>query len=61
MVALVAAVVALLLLGVQAGAGGRVVSAFSVRCMRSWQPFWCGVPGSMHAGEMPGRTHHADN
>ena len=27
--------------------GGRVVSFFSVRCMRSWRPFRCGWPGLM--------------
>ena len=32
-------------------AGGRVVSAFSVRCMRSWRPFCCGLPGLDELGQ----------
>jgi hypothetical protein len=41
-------------------AGGRGVSALSVRCLRSWRPFGGGCPGSMTAGRMPSRTHHAE-
>jgi hypothetical protein len=41
--------------------GGRVVSAFRVRGIRAWRPFWCGLPGSMHSGRRPRRTHHADH
>ena len=41
--------------------GGRVVSAFRVRGIRSWRPFCGGLPGSMNSGKMPRRTHHADN
>jgi len=29
--------------------GGRVVSFFKVRCMRSWRPFCCGLPGWMRS------------
>jgi hypothetical protein len=42
-------------------AGGRVVSALSVRGIRSWRPFGWGVPGAMHAGRRPRRTHHAES
>src|SRR5437764_7648890 len=42
-------------------AAGRVVSAFSVRCIRSWRPFCAGRPGSISSGRMPRRTHHADS
>ena len=44
-----------------AAAGGRVASALSVRCMRSWRPFCCGLPGSISCGMTPSRTHHADS
>jgi len=42
-------------------AGGRVVSALSVRCIRSWRPFGWGLPGSMHSGRRPRRTHQAES
>lgn len=38
--------------------GGRAVSRFSVRCMRSCAPFCCGLPGWMRSCEMPSRIHH---
>ena len=38
-----------------------MVSAFKVRCMRSWRPFCCGLPGSISSGVTPSFTHHADN
>ena len=60
MVELCAEVGELLLLGAQGGTG-RVVSAFRVRCRRSWRPFWCGLPGSMHSGRRPRRTHQAES
>jgi hypothetical protein len=40
-------------------AGGRVGSACSVRGLRAWRPFCWGVPGAMHAGKIPRRTHQA--
>ena len=33
--------------------GGRVVSFLRVRCMRSWRPFCCGLPGLMRSMAMP--------
>ena len=44
----------------EGAAGGRVVSAVRVRGRRSWWPCCWGLPGSMHAGRMPRRTHQAD-
>jgi hypothetical protein len=41
-------------------AGGRVVAAFSGRGRRAWRPFCWGVPGAMHAGKSPRRTHQAE-
>jgi hypothetical protein len=35
-------------------AGGRVVSALSVRCRHSWRPFCWGLPGSITRGGYPG-------
>src|SRR6184192_4040140 len=40
-----------------AGAGGRAVSAFSVRCMRSWAPFCSGWLGAMRCWAIPSRIH----
>jgi hypothetical protein len=51
----------LALLSTRVRVGERVVSAFSVRCMRSWRPFCCGLPGSMHLGRMPRRLHQAES
>jgi hypothetical protein len=48
-------------LGAPGGGRGRVVSALSVRCLRAWRPFCWGVPGSMHSGRRPRRTHHAES
>ncbi len=44
----------------QLTAGGRVASAFKVRCIRSWRPFCCGLPGSISSGMMPSRTNQAE-
>src|SRR4029077_7317994 len=41
--------------------GGRVASFFSVRCMRSWQPFCCGWPGLMRSMAMPSRSNHTES
>jgi hypothetical protein len=41
-------------------ARGRVGSAVSVRCRRSWRPCCWGVPGSMHAGKSPRRIPQAE-
>jgi hypothetical protein len=49
------------LLSARLPAAGRVVSAFSVRCIRSCRPFCSGWPGSISSGRMPHRTHHADS
>ena len=38
-------------------AAGRVVSCLSVRCMRSWRPFCCGLPGLVRSIAMPSRSH----
>lgn len=38
-----------------------MVSALRVRCMRSWRPFCCGLPGSMSSGITPRRTHQAES
>ncbi len=37
----------------RSASGGRVVSAFSVRCIRSCCPFWSGPPGWMRWWAMP--------
>jgi hypothetical protein len=37
--------------------GGRVVSVFKVRCMRSWRPFCVGLPGLMRSMAMPSLSH----
>src|SRR5580704_13516629 len=39
---------------------GLVVSSFKVRCMRSWRPFCCGLPGLMRSISMPSLSHHTD-
>src|SRR4029450_11099761 len=36
---------------------GFVVSALSVRCIRSWRPFSCGLDGVMRSGRMPSLIH----
>lgn len=36
----------------QLAAGGRVASAFKVRCILSCLPFCCGLPGSISSGIM---------
>ena len=41
--------------------GGLVASFFSVRCMRSWRPFCCGLPGLMRSIAIPKRNHHTDS
>lgn len=41
--------------------GGLVVSVFKVRCMRSWRPFWVGLPGLMRSIEMPRRNHQTES
>jgi hypothetical protein len=41
--------------------GGRVVSAFMVRCIRSCAPFCSGCPGTMRSMLMPSRIHHNDS
>ena len=38
-------------------AGGLAASRFKVRCMRSWRPFCCGLPGLMRLMAMPRRSH----
>jgi hypothetical protein len=38
----------------------RVVSFFSVRCMRSWRPFCCGLPGWMRSMPIPSLSHHTE-
>ena len=44
-----------------AGREGVMVSAFSGRCLRSWRPCCGGLPGAMHAGRIPRRTHKAES
>ena len=41
-------------------AGGRVASAFSVRCIRCAVRSVLGATGSMSSGRMPRRIHHTD-
>src|SRR5450755_1884972 len=36
---------------------GLVASFFRVRCMRSWRPFCCGLPGLMRSMPIPRRSH----
>ena len=40
---------------------GRVVSALSVRCMRSWRPFCCGLPGLMRSIMIPSLSQKTDS
>src|ERR1044072_4079283 len=42
-------------------AGGHVVFAFNVRCIRSCCPFCCGLPGSINSGRMPNLIHQTDS
>src|ERR1700681_3906406 len=42
-------------------AGGLVASFFKVRCMRSWRPFCCGLPGLMRSMPIPRRSHHTES
>ena len=44
----------------QLAAGGRVASAFKVRCILSCLPFCCGLPGSISSGIMPRRINQAE-
>ena len=32
---------------------------FGTRCLRSWRPFYCGLPGSIRSGPIPSFRHHA--
>src|ERR1700723_2796512 len=41
--------------------GGLVASFFKVRCMRSWRPFCCGLPGLMRSMPIPKRNHHTES
>lgn len=49
----------LLLQAVAAGRGA--VSFFSVRCMRSWRPFCCGLPGLMRSMAMPSLSQKTES
>src|ERR1700730_6468408 len=39
---------------------GLVVSSLRVRCMRSWRPFCCGLPGLMRSIAMPSLSHQTN-
>ena len=38
-----------------------MASFFKVRCMRSWRPFCCGLPGLMRSMPIPSRNHHTES
>jgi hypothetical protein len=44
-------------LGCEAVSGRCAVASLRVRCMRSWRPFCCGLPGSMNSGRIPSEIH----
>src|SRR3954467_11644966 len=39
---------------------GEAVSRLSVRCIRSWRPFCCGLPGSILSRRVPRRMSQAE-
>jgi hypothetical protein len=42
-------------------AAGLVASFFNVRCIRSWRPFCCGLPGLMRSMPIPRRSHYTES
>src|ERR1700733_778372 len=42
-------------------AAGLVASSFKVRCIRSWRPFCCGLPGLIRSISMPSLSHQTDS